>query len=330
MKCEECQLSLEEFFDGELGDQSSELVEAHVARCADCQAHLEALRTESELYATFGSDLEISPALWSRVHAEIEGDKESYSGGAFQSLTALLGRVSFWSSTPVMAAVAVMVILTVLTGVLLIRYRSSGRQVFVARNEQPDTPLPPGRARVTGLIPQAGGDSTENPGEIEDQGGAVAPTTQKARTSKRTRPSSSYKASVTETGKSNRSFIPDMNDETEALVEPASLSADDQEVSHHIERVQLLLRSFRNSRLVGNRSEIAFEKRLSRELLSQNMFLRRSAESSGKISTAELLSDLEPYLLDIANLTERPSRDDVRTIRNRIQKNEIVAELQVR
>jgi hypothetical protein len=229
-----------------------------------------------------------------------------------------------------MAAVAVMVILTVLTGALLVRYRSSGRQAPIARNEKQETRIPPGPSVVAGLTPQAGGNSAQNLRETENQRGAVIPTAQTPRTSKRTIGIRSYKAGGTGAVKPNSSFVPDLNDETEALVEAASLSADDQEVSHHIERVQLLLRSFRNSRLVGNRSEIAFEKRLSRELLSQNMFLRRSAESSGKVSTAELLDSVEPYLLDIANLTERPSRYDVRTIRNRIEKNEIVAELQVR
>jgi hypothetical protein len=41
------------------------------------------------------------------------------------------------------------------------------------------------------------------------------------------------------------------------------------------------------------------------------------------------LSMMEPYLLDIANLAEKPTSADVRTIKNRIQKEEVVAALQV-
>jgi hypothetical protein len=65
-------------------------------------------------------------------------------------------------------------------------------------------------------------------------------------------------------------------------------------------------------------------------LLSQNIFLRRNAEVAGDVSTAELLSNVEPLLLDIANMDQRPSSDDVSLIRNRIEKKEIVAALQVR
>jgi hypothetical protein len=116
----------------------------------------------------------------------------------------------------------------------------------------------------------------------------------------------------------------------EVVFAPASFNSDDPETSRHVERVQLLLRSFRNSQLVGNQSELAFEKKLSRDLLSQNTFLRRNAEVAGDVSTAELLSNVEPLLLDIANMDQRPSSDDVSLIRDRIEKKEIVAALQVR
>jgi hypothetical protein len=42
-----------------------------------------------------------------------------------------------------------------------------------------------------------------------------------------------------------------------------------------------------------------------------------------------LLGSLEPFLLDIANLPDRPSNDDVRSIKERMHKKEIVAALQI-
>jgi hypothetical protein len=100
--------------------------------------------------------------------------------------------------------------------------------------------------------------------------------------------------------------------------------------SSHIEMAQLLLRSFRNSanKVPGDYGEIAYDKRQSRELLYQNAALRKAASNSGELPTEELLGSLEPILLDIANLPEKPSSQEVRSIRDRIQREEIVGALQ--
>jgi hypothetical protein len=104
----------------------------------------------------------------------------------------------------------------------------------------------------------------------------------------------------------------------------------DVETARHIERAQLLLRAFRNTR-DGNApdSDLAYEKQRSRGLLSKNILLRRDAEAKGNMPVEELLGSLEPFLLDIANLGDRPSTNDVRSIKERMQKKEIVSALQV-
>jgi hypothetical protein len=105
----------------------------------------------------------------------------------------------------------------------------------------------------------------------------------------------------------------------------------DLETSKHIERAQMLLRSFRNVDDGDDHddSEIAYEKRQSRGLLYQNIVLRRDAEAKGNMPVEELLGSLEPFLIDIANLPEKPSKDDVLSIKERMQKKEIVSALQI-
>ena len=105
----------------------------------------------------------------------------------------------------------------------------------------------------------------------------------------------------------------------------------DVETARHIERAQLLLRSFRNSRDAGSQPDanLSYEKQGSRELLYKNVLLRRDAEAKGNLPVQELLGSLEPFLLDIANLPEKPSSNDVRSIKERMQKKEIVSALQI-
>ena len=53
------------------------------------------------------------------------------------------------------------------------------------------------------------------------------------------------------------------------------------------------------------------------------------SETRGDWPAEEMLSSLESLLLDIANLPNRPSTDDVMPIKERMQKKEIVAKLQL-
>ena len=103
------------------------------------------------------------------------------------------------------------------------------------------------------------------------------------------------------------------------------------ETVRHLEKAQRLLRSFRNARpLVGEPGyDLAYEKKQSRELVYQNMLLRRDAEAKGNLPAEELLGSLEPLLLDIANLGDRPAPDEIGAIRERLQNKEIIARLQV-
>ncbi len=101
--------------------------------------------------------------------------------------------------------------------------------------------------------------------------------------------------------------------------------------ARHFEKAQILLRSFRNARVVrkGSAFDLGYEKEQSRKLVFDNILLRRAAAAKGNLPVEEVLNSLEPLLLDIANLPDRPSSEEVQTIRKRMQKQEIVATLQL-
>jgi hypothetical protein len=93
----------------------------------------------------------------------------------------------------------------------------------------------------------------------------------------------------------------------------------------------MLLRSFKNVRPSDdtNTVNVAYERNLSRKLLAENATLKLDADTRGDKDTRQVLDSIEPFLLDIANLREEPSREEVRSIKERVTKNDIIAALQV-
>jgi hypothetical protein len=114
---------------------------------------------------------------------------------------------------------------------------------------------------------------------------------------------------------------------------PETLRAADTETltALHFEKSERLLLAFRNVRLDtrGAAAEVAYERNRAQELVYQNMILRRQADANGEVHIASLLENLEPILLDIANLPEKQNKNAVRTIRDRVERKNIVMLLQV-
>lgn len=108
------------------------------------------------------------------------------------------------------------------------------------------------------------------------------------------------------------------------------LDPEEKDVARHVERAQMLLRSIKNARAGGTGdADVAYEKNLSRKLLAENATLQLEAEVKGDKESKQVLDRIEPFLLEIANMGERPSREDVRSIQARVRQNEIVAALEV-
>jgi hypothetical protein len=103
------------------------------------------------------------------------------------------------------------------------------------------------------------------------------------------------------------------------------------ETIRHFEKAQLMLRSFRNASAAKSfaATDLAYERQLSRRLLTQNILLRRDAEMKGNLPAEEALGGLEPFLLDIANLPDKPTSGELGGIRERLQRKELIASLQI-
>ena len=346
MKCEECLPRIEEYVDGELDGRMTERMEAHLSTCNACKSELAELQREQEIYAHYRRDLEVTPAQWNIVRARIEQEKDTrtqkprtpfseWFTGAFNS------RKHF---RPAFVAALLLIVVGIIAGVIYLRSR---RQADLASKPTvPNETLPIGGATVA-LPPdrsseQRGTSAVDNnpkerspnrptPLVAKSPAGqkkaAVVATLPRSRTPVVTEPTTDNGAQLALSAVERDQLMRDVRWRV-----PTASGNFDLQVARHAERAELLLRSFRNVRLpISQRSlDVSYERENARKLLYQNIALRRNAKERGDQPTAEILNQLEPILLDIANLPERARARDVRSIEQHMQKKEIVATLQVR
>lgn len=362
LKCDECLTVLEEYLDGELEEQQSETISAHLAACPDCACAFEAMRDEQEMYAHYQRDIQVTPALWQAVRARIEQTPDlppqPQSRPLFGRLRERLAAVlALPVLNPALAGSFALVALAVTAGVIWYAQApqlSTTTTPEIARDVKPDAARPNAPAQTLNNANET--ETTLNApvvsSETKDKSVdslSTTPTTVAVRERQaddlepRREPVAfvAARSGVRPVAFNNNHAVPAEDAllaESPALMVRAGgttpaplLTADDEQISRHIEKAQLLLRSFRNANYAEGMaaSNVAYEKRVSSELLNENILLRRDAATEGNSPTAQLLSTLEPFLLDISNLHDQPSRDDLRSIQERMRKKEIIAALQV-
>lgn len=295
MKCEVCLEQLEEYLDGELAAAEQAQLSAHLITCADCSAVFGTLTAEQELFARYDREIEVPPFLWTRVaQYSVSENKAPGNGRWFARLFAVPSR-SF-------AGVAAILLLAV--GVVYLLSRQ---------------PQPPTKVASSDQAPQVQSpkeNKEAQPAAVEDPKPELVVATPK----RRVRPTNNRSPRAT----------PRALDQSDVLSSDLGyLDMDERDTAKHIEQTQMLLRSIRNFPVSESDEEIdvTYDKALSRRLLNENVVLRRDAEMKAKFPTKTLLADLEPFLIDIANLPDHARPEDVRVIKERVQKTEIVAAL---
>jgi hypothetical protein len=373
MRCEDCIPLIEEYFDGEIEGRTGELLSAHLATCADCAAALDALSFEQEIYTRYDRELEVAPALWAAVSAEIargplpepQPARRPFLSGLRAQLAAALTALA---TRPALASTLALLIVGVTAGALRLTHQANSAtrgagdaptgQVASVRNTDANNAAPP---HVT---PDAGKDTAEvaatgHTSNFENvffaasakesngrRGGVPAATVGGAGAHERV---TSVDRLIDEPLVRPAGGIVFINADDHArpegdptLVETARLDSGavatdarlldtgGKELARHVEQAQMLLRSFKNARpSEDNTVNVAYEKTLSRKLLAENATLQLDAETRYDKDTKQVLDQIEPYLLDIANMRDHPSREEVRSIKRRIDRQEIIAALQV-
>jgi hypothetical protein len=305
MKCDDCLNLLAEYIDGEVIESDAERISSHLITCAGCTKEFDLLTAEQDLFARYDRELEIRPATWNAVQARTAVEVQPVGSRANSTplgwLTGLFAIPRFGLAFS--GALAVL-IAAIVIGVMYLKTQSQATTAVkaLATTQGPPPPLP-----IFNTGPQL--PAKDGPQEAPVQ----------------------YVAEVKNPVRLNPSIIKTSApvDQNDVLFTDAS-DIEDKETAEHVQQSQNLLKSIRNLQLGDSDDEIdvTYEKTTSRRLLNENVVLRRDAEMAGKFPAKTLLSSLEPFLLDIANLPDKTTPGELRQIKDRVQKTEIVAALQ--
>lgn len=333
MKCEKYLNLIDDLVEGELDEQTSRQVNLHVFVCRDCGSHYENLKREKEIYAHFLFDAEPPNDLWAKFQTKLETETVTTSRS-----TKIFAGIFGWKEnfftflrlSPALTCAALILILGI--GFVLFNFRANEnapKNDYLAQNKSQPKTNEIGKAETTN--PSA---------NIENEKDKISPKSTvtgnkfsnvKSETDIKNvalKETKIKKKAFSDTRKANSTKVPEP---TEEQLQRLQIAALENEAAKQVEKVELLLRSFRNARSGEDEEtfDVAYEKEQARKLLQKNVQIRRKAENYGSLYTKEILSRVEPYLLDISNLENKSSGEKVRDIKERVKNQNIIASLQI-
>lgn len=99
-------------------------------------------------------------------------------------------------------------------------------------------------------------------------------------------------------------------------------------LGEHLDRTERTLVEFVNADGEG-RVDISAEQAWARDLLDANRLYRQAARGTGAPALSQVLDDLEPILVEIANSPSRLTSDEFKTLRTRIEERSLVFKVRV-
>lgn len=115
MRCEDCVVELEAYFDGELDEQFAAQVGAHLSVCTACSAAYDELALEQQFFAGYRPEIEVTPEVRHRLFERLKGEKSLNQESLFKRLASIFHtpRFSLASATPfILILIALTVLLT--------------------------------------------------------------------------------------------------------------------------------------------------------------------------------------------------------------------------
>jgi hypothetical protein len=289
--------------------------------CSDC---LEQYRSMTEALRVFDQATEAAmpgenywPGYETRLRERLRSDHQSWRRPAWiQWLADWISGFGSLTASPLPGAVGLTLVLLAIGWLAWQRWQAAPRS-YVAPDVATGTPTPQPKVKSPDKVIA----KTPKPGKLFKRRTpvhlAAAKLNGKAPSVRREERAMGIVEDVVVSGGSDQSST------AASLFTPATI--------RHFEKAQLMLRSFRNAgaAMDSEASDLTYERQLSRRLLYQNILLRRDAEMKGNLPAEEALSNLEPFLLDIANLPDNPSSSELGGIRERLRRKQLIASLQI-
>lgn len=342
--CEKYSYLIDDLIEGELDFQLAEQVEQHVGVCPDCAAESEIAKQEKSLYAHFLSDAEPSGALRANFYARLEAaDETAHAAQINEVETSWKTRVfGFLNFSPALAGAALLVVFGLIFGFAKFVFNEKTVSSNVAADVKTIDSQPTPNDSM--LIEQSESkdfterfETAKNIKTAKQSGEKLlSKKTKAAKTEKSLSVQAKENSNKIEKQEGFSAPRKEFNTQTAQITEEekqqrALLAALETEAARQIEKVELLLRSFRNTRSADEDEtvDVAYEREQARKLLEKNVRLRRDAENFGTLYAEELLGRVEPLLLDIANLEKNPAPERVRDIKERVRNQNIIASLQI-
>jgi hypothetical protein len=328
--------------DGELSPAEMHEVERHLLTCAECRAaHMDFVNLRQQFTAY---PVLVDYAAQRRALAELlgaQGRTTAHTSGWGTRLRAAFAAPRF---SPAWAAALALLLVACAVGFVV--YRNAQRSTSIASaptntNSQTVAPVASPATNTRDEIAHPPDNVQDNrpqpalPTRAQDRQVVARDNVHKrphTRVPVETANASTPRATPPPAPQIRQETAPAYVNTNAAAAELAHAPADTGTLTaRHVEQAELLLRSFRNTRAgeADAASDLGYERRRAQQLLYANIVLRREAAAAGNVQVASLLDSLEPILLDIANLSEHAQGEDVRAIKERVERKNLVALLQV-
>jgi hypothetical protein len=310
MSCEELE-NVSLLIDGELQPREARALELHISTCVDChQAHLDFLALRNQVVSY---QFPVSKALKPELARLVEPPREV----RFRSAST----PRFGWFNPRFAAMAVVLLSAVAVGTLSLMFTQPKQEVGQSQTAGSDsTPVSPSVSPEFITSDESAALKDRRPAKPKRE------QTQEPKPSDKNRERSAPRTvPVPARSVAPPTYARVIEDDTDVVPNPDG-SID---MLRHLQQSELLLRTFRNIGYDARSGEVSYGRKRARNLVYQNILLRREAETSGDVQVATLLGSLEPILLDIANLRDRTRQEEIRAIQDRMERKSLVALIQI-
>ncbi len=180
MKCEECQILIEDYADGNLAQKASSLVNSHMASCTKCSSFYQEVSREQHIYARYERDIDATPLLWASIEARINQERAARPVGFVRRWREQFASV-FAAPRLTPAFAAALVTIAIWVTVLVMSYLNSSNREQIAvtgilpanidsgpsnENHAQGKAAPPSGTVEPGTLSTAAGPATPNPVKV--------------------------------------------------------------------------------------------------------------------------------------------------------------------